>query len=111
MYSLIKVALMLAIGITALPFQSTHTLQPYKEQLYRLENLKQGQLTVQVDGDNKGGDVDCYLIIKGHIIAKEESNVDKCALGMIRAYNDPDILVWIINDGDKPDTFTIKISQ
>jgi hypothetical protein len=111
MFSFIKVGLLLVIGITTLPFEETHTLQPYKEHTYRLEHLKEGNLTVQVVGDNKGGDVDCYLIIKGHIIAKEESDADRCALGMIRASNDPDIIVWIINDGNKPDTYSIKISQ
>jgi hypothetical protein len=77
--------------------------------IYRLHNLKPDTfLSVKVDGNGKG-DVDCYIIINGHIITKDEGSKDSCDFGIFP--RGTDATVWLQQHSDKTVDYHVVVQQ
>lgn len=73
-------------------------LPPNKSAIFRLIQPKQDMpLSVKVAGSGKG-DVDCYLITNGKVLAQDESSKDSCELVMVPGGND--VTIWIVQHGN-----------
>jgi hypothetical protein len=77
--------------------------------IFRLHALKQGALvSVKVEGNGKG-DIDCYVIVDGRIVAKDESKKDSCDIGTF--LQKPDATVWIVQHGNVSVDYHVVIRQ
>jgi hypothetical protein len=118
----VSVAMMLVAGNVKAD-DNTHLLQksgdlkPNGQVIFSLPQLKRGELlSTYVEGTNKDGDLDCYILIKGpsdkawHILALDESNKNSCS---IRIYPQTDfpVKLWILNNGTKIDSFSVVVDQ
>lgn len=113
---LISVIGAMCLTITQYHLYSDHgSLKP--DQLHRFVEVKvQADTYVHLKGagDNKGGDLDCYLLAKGQkgwgIVARDEGSLDSCDLGYYSGVNDT-IRVWYANHGGADDSYTLTVDQ
>ena len=92
------------------------SLKPNGQVIFPLTNIKHGELlTVTAEGSGKG-DIDCYLITKDptdkawHVLALDERTDDACSIRVYPLTSNP-IRLWILNQENKPNTFTVTVDQ
>jgi hypothetical protein len=96
-------------------YSNTGTLAPDKQTITPLAITSHDRLlTVDVAGSGKGGDLDCYLLVKGekdwHVLLLDESAWNGCYLSAYIHTDDP-IKLWVVNHGTAATTFAITVQQ
>ena len=73
-------------------------------------------LSVEVTGTDKGGDLDCYILIKRpgqqaySILSKQEDAGNQCSLNVVPHSSDQ-LRLWVINNGSKDTHYQMVVKQ
>ncbi len=71
---------------------------------------KDKYLHIEAKASNQQADLDCYLIIGGTIVAKDEDPAADCSLGWTPRTDDF-LRIWIRNNSKKDTTYRLRVTR